>query len=140
MRMYTGFVRKTPEIPGKTFAYAGISSLHSIYGHLQWFSAMTSTLTPISLDQVADHLEHLLMRYEELLKANTLLQAELLQVEQERDSLKSRLSAARARVDALLARLPQDDGEPATAAQVHEVPHDWGVQRSNPAASEEGAA
>lgn len=101
---------------------------------------MTSTLTPISLDQVADHLEHLLMRYEELLKANALLQAELLQVEQERDSLKSRLSAARGRVDALLARLPQDDGEPATAPQTHEVSHDWGVQQNNAAAGEEGAA
>ena len=82
---------------------------------------MNTSLTPISLDQVADHLERLLLRYEELQKSNALLQTQLQEVAQERDSLRSRLSAARARVDALLARLPGNESgsvaaRPATPA------------------------
>ncbi len=72
----------------------------------------------MSLDQVADRLEHILLRYQELQKTNGLLQQQLHEVTQERDSLKSRLAAARARVDALLQRLPADvlatpEGHPA---------------------------
>ncbi len=58
------------------------------------------------IDQVAERVERLLVRYEELQRTNTLLAAQLEVLTQERDSLKSRLSAARARVDALLERLP----------------------------------
>ncbi|MFZ1365693.1 MAG: DUF904 domain-containing protein, partial [Brachymonas denitrificans] len=65
---------------------------------------MTTPPTPLSLDQVADRMEHMLLRYQELQKTAALLQGQLQEVTQERDSLKSRLSAARARVDALLAR------------------------------------
>ena len=39
---------------------------------------MSASPTPLFLDQVADHLERLLLRYDELQKANTLLQAQLL--------------------------------------------------------------
>lgn len=49
----------------------------------------------------------MLLRYEELNRTNALLYQEIETLSQERDSLKSRLSAARARVDALLSRLPE---------------------------------
>ncbi len=60
------------------------------------------------IDQITDRVERLLMRYEELQRTNALLRNELGVLTQERDSLKSRLSAARARVDALLERLPEN--------------------------------
>ena len=47
------------------------------------------------------------MRYQELQRTNVLLGAQVDALTQERDSLKSRLGAARARVDALLERLPE---------------------------------
>ncbi|MFM7342222.1 MAG: cell division protein ZapB [Betaproteobacteria bacterium] len=62
--------------------------------------------TPPSLDQLADRVDRLLLRYEELQRTNLLLSEQVRTLSQERDSLKSRLSAARARVDALLERLP----------------------------------
>ncbi|HEX5698721.1 MAG TPA: cell division protein ZapB [Rhodoferax sp.] len=65
-----------------------------------------SDLTPI--DQIAERVERLLLRHEELKRTNALLYKEIETLTQERDSLKSRLSAARARVDALLARLPDN--------------------------------
>jgi cell division protein ZapB len=58
------------------------------------------------VDQIAERVERLLVRYEELQRTNTLLAEQVEVLTQERDSLKSRLSAARARVDALLERLP----------------------------------
>lgn len=70
---------------------------------------MTSALTPLSLDQVADTLERLLLRYEELQKANALLQEQVVQVTHERDTLRSRLTVARNRMDALLKRIPASE-------------------------------
>ena len=61
---------------------------------------------PSQIDQIAERVERLLVRYEELQRTNALLGAQVNALSQERDSLKSRLSAARARVDALLQRLP----------------------------------
>lgn len=58
------------------------------------------------IHQVTERVERLLVRYLELQRTNTLLAEQLSLLELERDSLKSRLSAARARVDALLERLP----------------------------------
>ena len=58
------------------------------------------------VDQIAERVEHLLLRHEELQRTNQLLVEQLSALTQERDSLKSRLSAARARVDALIDRLP----------------------------------
>ncbi|MBT9506874.1 DUF904 domain-containing protein [Rhodoferax sp.] len=58
------------------------------------------------IDQIAERVERLLVRYEELQRTNALLSKQVDTLTQERDSLKSRLSAARARVDALLERLP----------------------------------
>lgn len=63
------------------------------------------------IDQIAERVERLLVRYDELQRTNALLAHQVETLTQERDSLKSRLSAARARVDALLERIP----EPATA-------------------------
>jgi uncharacterized protein (TIGR02449 family) len=59
------------------------------------------------IDQIAERVERLLVRYEELQRTNALLSAQVESLAQERDSLKSRLGAARARVDALLERLPE---------------------------------
>ncbi len=64
-----------------------------------------SELTQI--DQITERVERLLVRYEELTRTNALLYQQIDTLTQERDSLKSRLSAARARVDALLERLPE---------------------------------
>jgi cell division protein ZapB len=58
------------------------------------------------IDLVAERVERLLVRYEELQRTNALLAEQLEVLTNERDSLRSRLSAARARVDALLERLP----------------------------------
>ena len=61
---------------------------------------------PTPLEQVAERVERLLLRYDELQRTNALLAEQVQTLTQERDSLRSRLSAARARVDALLERLP----------------------------------
>ncbi len=60
------------------------------------------------IDQITERVERLLLRYEELQRTNALLNEQLGVLTHERDSLKSRLSAARARVDALLERLPEN--------------------------------
>jgi cell division protein ZapB len=59
------------------------------------------------IDQITERVERLLVRYAELQRTNVLLTNQIDSLTQERDTLKSRLSAARARVDALLDRLPQ---------------------------------
>ncbi|MDO9360106.1 MAG: DUF904 domain-containing protein [Polaromonas sp.] len=61
---------------------------------------------PTQIDQIAERVERLLLRYDELQRTNALLSEQVHVLTQERDSLRSRLSAARARVDALLERLP----------------------------------
>jgi uncharacterized protein (TIGR02449 family) len=62
---------------------------------------------PSQIDQISERVERLLLRYQELQRTNVLLGAQVDALTQERDSLKSRLGAARARVDALLERLPE---------------------------------
>jgi cell division protein ZapB len=59
------------------------------------------------IEQVSERVERLLVRHDELNRTNALLQDQVNALTQERDLLKSRLSAARARVDALLERLPE---------------------------------
>ena len=71
---------------------------------------MTTLPTPICLDQVANQIERLLLCYEELRRTNTLLQSQLQDITHERDLMKSRLNAVRARLDALLERLPEAAG------------------------------
>jgi cell division protein ZapB len=64
-------------------------------------------LDPIT-ERIAERVERLLLRYEELQRTNALLNEQVDVLTHERDSLRSRLSAARARVDALLERLPEN--------------------------------
>jgi cell division protein ZapB len=65
--------------------------------------AMAQTDT---IDQIAERVDHLLLRHEELQRTNALLLQQVQTLTLERDQLKSRLAAARARVDALIERLP----------------------------------
>ena len=65
---------------------------------------------PPLIEQIAERVERLLVRHEELHRTNDLLTQQLQALTHERDSLKSRLMAARARVDALIDRLPAAAG------------------------------
>ncbi len=69
---------------------------------------------PIQIEQIVERVERLLVRYEELQRSNALLSAQIDSVTAERDSLKSRLSAARGRVDSLLDRLSDNVAEEAS--------------------------
>ncbi len=64
-----------------------------------------------TLTDLTERVERLLLRHQELKKTNELLQQELSTVNRERDNLRSRLAAARARIDALLERLPVEPVE-----------------------------
>ena len=64
------------------------------------------------IEELADRVERLLLRHDELSRTNALLVAQVGAITQERDNLRSRLNAARHRIDVLLERLPQ---EPAAA-------------------------
>jgi uncharacterized protein (TIGR02449 family) len=64
-------------------------------------------MSAAQMEQLAERVERLLVRYEELQRTNALLAEQVEVLTHERDSLKSRLAAARARVDALLERLPE---------------------------------
>ncbi len=68
------------------------------------------------LEDLAERVERLILRHGELQRSAALTEQQLVAVTAERDSLRSRLSAARSRVDALLHRLPADSPAPATAA------------------------
>jgi len=63
------------------------------------------------LQDLAERVERLLLRHQELQRTNALLEQQLASVTQERDSLRSRLNAARGRIDALLERLPAEAGD-----------------------------
>lgn len=65
---------------------------------------------PAQIEQITERVERLLVRHEELKRTNALLAAQVETLSSERDSLKSRLGAARARVDALLERLTETTG------------------------------
>ena len=66
-----------------------------------------------NLHDLAERIDRLLLRHEELKRTGALMEQQLAAVSAERDSLRSRLAAARSRIDALLARLPAEvkDGE-----------------------------
>jgi cell division protein ZapB len=79
--------------------------------------SLTSPLSSSSLPAMApsfswgsliERVEHLLLRYQEMQRAQQLLQDELARVKQENESLHLRLSASRSRVDTLLERLPEN--------------------------------
>lgn len=67
---------------------------------------MTSSQPTHPIDQIAERVELLLLRNAQLQRTNGVLSEQVYALTQERDSLKSRLNAARARVDALIERLP----------------------------------
>ena len=67
-----------------------------------------------SFTDLIDRVERLLLRHDELKRTNALLQDQLQALSHERDSLRSRLNAARARVDALLDRLPVESSNSST--------------------------
>lgn len=73
------------------------------------------------LEDLADRVDRLVLRHQELKRTSALIEQQLLAVTSERDSLRSRLGAARARIDALLERLPAD-GSPAAEAPRKETP------------------
>ena len=71
------------------------------------------------LEHLAERVDRLVLRHVELKRTSSLLEQQLAAVTAERDSLRSRLAAARARVDALLARIPQQ----APAQQAEDASH-----------------
>ena len=66
------------------------------------------------IEELADRVERLLLRHDELQRTNALLEQHLAAVTLERDNLRSRLNAARSRIDALLERLPAEAQAPAS--------------------------
>lgn len=63
-----------------------------------------------TLQDLAGRLDRLLLRHQELVRTNALLREQLGSIGAERENLKSRLTAARSRIDALLERLPANSG------------------------------
>jgi hypothetical protein len=73
------------------------------------------------IEELVDRVERLLLRHGELQRTNTLLQQQLAAVTHERDNLRSRLNAARNRIDVLLERLPLEAPKAGDAAQSDEA-------------------
>jgi len=69
-----------------------------------------------TIQDLAERVERLLLRHEELQRTNALLEQQLSAVTLERDNLRSRLNAARSRIDALLERLPAETDRDGGAA------------------------
>ncbi len=65
------------------------------------------------LEDLAERVDRLVLRHQELKRTSALIEQQLLAVTNERDSLRSRLAAARSRIDALLERLPAESTVPA---------------------------
>jgi cell division protein ZapB len=66
------------------------------------------------LEDLAERVDRLVLRHQELKRASTLIEQQLVAVTAERDSLRSRLAAARSRIDTLLERLPADSSRSRT--------------------------
>jgi cell division protein ZapB len=64
------------------------------------------------IEDLAERVDRLVLRHAELKRTGTLIEQQLVAVSAERDSLRSRLAAARSRIDALLARLPEAGAPP----------------------------
>lgn len=63
-----------------------------------------------SIDQLSARLDELFELTELLARENQALKARLAQAESQTASLEKRLTAARARIETLVSRLPQNDG------------------------------
>ncbi len=77
-----------------------------------------------TIEELAERVERLLLRHEELQRTHALLEQHCTAVTHERDNLRSRLNAARSRIDTLIARIPAEaapatpaGGDPHTEAQ-----------------------
>ncbi|MEO5733174.1 MAG: DUF904 domain-containing protein [Rubrivivax sp.] len=70
------------------------------------------------LEDLVERVDRLVLRHNELKRTQLLLQQQLSAVAAERDGLRQRLAAARARIDALLVRLPPDGDDSADAPAV----------------------
>jgi chromosome segregation ATPase len=68
-----------------------------------------------TLQDLAEKVDRLVLRHQELKRTSVLIEQQLAAVSAERDSLRSRLAAARSRIDALLERLPAEAGAAASA-------------------------
>jgi cell division protein ZapB len=68
------------------------------------------------LEDLAERVDRLVLRHQELKRTSALIEQQLAAVTAERDSLRSRLGAARSRIDALLERLPADPAVAGAAA------------------------
>lgn len=79
---------------------------------LQLLPSMSMTSQPSMIEPLAERVDRLLLRHAELQRTNALLAEQVAALTQERDSLRSRLQAARARVDALIERLPVNQEAP----------------------------
>lgn len=79
-----------------------------------------------TLEDLAERVERLLMRHDELKRTNQLLEQQLSTVAAERDNLRSRLSAARHRIDALIERLPPSDERLSSHEPEHHKGHTSG--------------
>jgi cell division protein ZapB len=82
------------------------------------FRDTTILRTMSKIDELAERVERLLLRHGELQRTNALLQQQLTAVTHDRDNLRSRLNAARSRIDVLLERLPRDPVADADGAPV----------------------
>ncbi|MEY8875797.1 MAG: DUF904 domain-containing protein [Leptothrix sp. (in: b-proteobacteria)] len=69
-----------------------------------------------TIEDLAERVERLLLRHDELTRTHALLEQQFASVIAERDNLRSRLAAARHRIDALIERLPSSDAVVAPAA------------------------
>jgi cell division protein ZapB len=90
----------------------------------QSYTFESTVATMSTLAELAERVERLLLRHDELQRTSLLMQQQLESLTQERDGLRSRLSAARARVETLIARLPHEEGENGTSSKAHVSPGD----------------
>lgn len=63
------------------------------------------------LEDLAERVDRLVLRHQELKRSSALIEQQLAAVTAERDSLRSRLAAARSRIDALLERIPAEGSD-----------------------------
>lgn len=78
---------------------------------------MSQQIPPHALDQVTERVDLLLQRYALLQRTNGMLSEQVYALTQERDSLQSRLKAARQRVDTLVERLAAAPAAPTPPAK-----------------------
>jgi len=89
------------------------------------------------LPDLAERIDRLVLRHKELARTNALLEQQVAGLQGERDSLRSRLSAARARIDALLERLPLVPPDAGEAEPGPATPAAGGAQNGDAAQAQE---